>query len=214
MIYIVSDLHIDPIDGFFTPVKSKFHDFLDMVGDNYLIINGDLLDLWSWSLNNILSGVNKDIIERLKVKENVHLILGNHDLYPIAMRSVFSGPNDIKMYINIGPWKIFHGYQVDPVLDNPIERWNVATGARIIQALNWSWLNKIRDRLTKGERTNEPLIKALKEKNSNYILGHSHEALIYDGWYINEGCWSGNSDLTYCMIDENKQYSVELKTWK
>jgi UDP-2,3-diacylglucosamine pyrophosphatase LpxH len=50
MIYIVSDLHIDPIDGFFTPVKSKFHDFLDMVGDNYLIINGDLLDLWSWSL--------------------------------------------------------------------------------------------------------------------------------------------------------------------
>ena len=59
MIFLVSDLHMGdggPEDHFTTSGGVKaFSDFLDMVGDQPLIGNGDILELWAYDWQQIVT---------------------------------------------------------------------------------------------------------------------------------------------------------------
>jgi len=202
--YCASDLHICNGRGEFAKNKQAAHDFLDKVGRDPLYLDGDTLDLWLWTMKEIMNGSNRDFINRLIDKKELFLVLGNHDLYPKAMGEIFKAP--IKMFYDVDGYRVMHGHQLDPALDTAEERWLVAKGARLLQVLG---LNGIGAYIAKSDRKNEPLIKALKGKPGKYILGHSHEAADL-GWFVNCGCWIGER-LTYVVLEDGK---ATLQEWR
>lgn len=205
MIYIVSDLHIDNGRNGFNENRPAFNSFLDMVGDNLLVFNGDTLELWHNTWWEIINGPNKDLILRIRAKEEKWIIPGNHDIEDTLLSRFFHTSN-IEAVRYAGRWKIFHGYQVDPILDEPQERWFAAHLDRFVAVANIPWLNTIRDKISDGDRGNDALISAL-ENRGNFIVGHSHIAEDR-GWFVNSGTWTGKRNA-YIEIDDNDNASLK-----
>jgi calcineurin-like phosphoesterase family protein len=201
--FIVSDLHLDDGSGEFTKSGNapRFMKFLDMVGDDFLVILGDFLDFWSWKPSAILNGPHQGIIDRIRKNPNARLILGNHDLRPSLMAEIF-GKENIFMRMEILGWRVFHGHQLDPSSDTLPERILAFICARVIQSLNFSLLNKLRDWVVSADRTNEPLVEALRNREGKYILGHSHVTVDL-GWYMNAGSWLEENNCPYIVIQED-----------
>jgi predicted phosphodiesterase len=206
MTVIVSDLHIDNGRGDFSPFAARFHTFLDHVGAKDLIINGDFLDLWRWRLSEILDGPNKLVIERIREKRNVSLILGNHDFRLDVMRSVFQ--REVFNRLDLFGWSIFHGYQADPTVDTPQERWVAAAVCRVVETANISWLSRAAKWAATANHDNEK-IKAGLVLPGRYIIGHTHTA-THDGWYVNDGACCIER-MNYVELDSS---NARLKTWE
>lgn len=197
---IVSDIHLCDGTGSFYKNHDRFMDFLDFVGKGGLLIAGDFVDLWRWSPDSIFNGPNKDIIARIKEKKNCMLTPGNHDLNMKVMETIFG--NRIRMQVNMYDYVIFHGHQIDPILDTPQERWVAKTAAWIIQRLNWKWLHSATEYLTSAHRSNDRLIETIKKEypeETKIICGHSHVAEDL-GWFLNTGTWA-EYDFNYVTLD-------------
>ncbi len=208
---VVSDIHLDDGTGLFSQNRKAFHHFLDLVGGEDLVIAGDFLDLWRWKAKDIISA-NKKIIRRIKQKKNVVLVLGNHDLDIEVMRDIFPGKTDIQMKVEAFGYTIFHGHQVDPMLDDPKERFFTKWGARLIQTIDNPILDKIVAYLTSSHRSNDRLKKQIAKKfpeGTKVICGHSHVAEESSA-FLNTGTWTGNY-LTYIELDSEK---AELREFK
>lgn len=218
--YLFSDPHIDRGDGPFTTTGGlkALNGFLDMVEAEKkkracsLIAVGDLLELWADVYSDISAGPNGPLLERLMGMLDVD-ILGNHDWDPELMAVLF-GRDQVKVWMQIGEWTIFHGHQVDPILNAGWKCWLAHEGDKLIEELNNPVFTKIHDWAAKTDRTNSPLIKALQETGEKFILGHSHHALDIPlengGRYVNCGCWC-SGDPHYVTVDDGGK--VELHKW-
>jgi UDP-2,3-diacylglucosamine pyrophosphatase LpxH len=209
-VIIISDPHLDDGTGPFSHNHNAFMRFLDLVGNKDLVIAGDFLDLWRWKAEDIIKS-NIKIIRRIKQKKNVVLVLGNHDLDIEIMRDIFPGKTDIQMKIEAYGYTIFHGYQIDPMLDDPRERFFAKWGARIIQTINDPNLNRLVEYLTASHRSNDRLKKQIAKKfplDTKIICGHSHIAEQSDN-FLNCGTWTGNR-LPYIELDSEKAVLMEF----
>jgi UDP-2,3-diacylglucosamine pyrophosphatase LpxH len=126
--FVVSDLHCGDggaRDNFAQLGNDKqFNEFLDYVGDNQLIIAGDLFELWQGNFSKILT-YNRPLMDRLGQK-NVIYIIGNHDIdlkYFINTNQL-SHPLFAKMQkavrldVGIKHTLIVHGHEADPFCCN------------------------------------------------------------------------------------------------
>ncbi len=208
--FICSDQHLDDGTGEFTKSGNAplFMDFLDAVGNDDLVLLGDFLDFWRWEPRSILEGPHKYIIDRIRDKENVKLVLGNHDLRPSLMRRIFRGNKDIVRFLYLWDYKLMHGHQVDFLLDEPKERKLAFVLSRIIQTIDFGPLNKLRDWASSSNGSNATLINKLLNSGRKFIMGHSHTP-VDCGWYINDGCCLVPGKISYVLIDEGGK--AELK---
>lgn len=215
MIYIFSDTHIDDGTGAFTASgnASALSAFLDMVEANggHLVANGDILDLWAWTEQEIMNGPHADLVKRLQEWDGLTYILGNHDLYPDRVRTLFPLA-DVRMSLQVADRLIFHGHQADPALDDAAKRWIVSEADRLVTELDNPVLNQISRwiQAPHGSRANDPLIENLEGSGKNFVLGHSHQAADL-GWFVNDGCWCGPEAPHYAMIHETGE--VNLVEW-
>ena len=79
MLYLISDLHLGdggPRDNF-KGREVDFLNFLDYIGDNELLILGDLFEGWQFNIGTPLI-YNTTILDRLTEKRTTYII-GNHD---------------------------------------------------------------------------------------------------------------------------------------
>ena len=77
--YMASDQHAGdqgPRDNFLVNLK-PFHNFLDYVGDDHLILAGDFLDFWQVNFSKAIK-IYQPLLDRLE-KMDVSYIIGNHD---------------------------------------------------------------------------------------------------------------------------------------
>lgn len=205
---IVSDLHIDNGHGAFTPNADAFNFFLDCVGSDDLLIAGDFLDLWRYSLQSIMDGPHKAIIHRLRQKPNVTLIRGNHDVYMEAITDVFQC--EVFDVLDVCGWRIFHGHSFDFRLDTPQERWLAATAARLIEGSHLGFLHRLAGWLNSSKRENGYLKKAIIDAGQAHltICGHTHVA-THDGWYVNSGTWTGDT-CSYVVLEHDGKPRLEV----
>ncbi len=204
---VISDVHLDNGSGGFAPNRESFMKFLRYVGDEKLVIAGDFFDLWRFSFKDIIAA-NTDIVSAIRRHPNVTLLLGNHDLSYNLMRYIVK---DVRMSMKAHGYTIFHGHQIDPLLDTPQERFFASAGARIIQALNWAWLVRLVDKATSGHRSNAPLKRTIENRYGagRYIVGHSHVPSD-DGWFLNAGTWTGD-DPRYIKLEPE---GARLYAWR
>jgi UDP-2,3-diacylglucosamine pyrophosphatase LpxH len=212
---ISSDHHVDKGKGPFN--RAAFLAFLKWVfGNGYiLILNGDFLECWADTLEEILNGPNADIVRMIIDHPEVIIIKGNHDPDLKTMAKLFRRP--IYTVLEIDGHRILHGDRLDPALDTDVEQETVKWGDRFFEWANNSWLNKIRNWVAKGDRKNEPLIASLQDQHKSnpamkWLVAHSHIPLNL-GWYINSGCWCDTPDtMAFIMFDKGvaKLYSWPL----
>jgi UDP-2,3-diacylglucosamine pyrophosphatase LpxH len=209
--FLFSDTHLDNGNGEFTTSGGAvaFNNFLDVVGDQELIGNGDILDLWEWSWKEISNGPNMSIIKRLAAHPNFTYILGNHDLLLGWISTIFHNAK-VEMAIELDSYIVFHGFQIDPKLNTQWKRWFAAEGDRLVEQMNNPVFRKIRQWFAAGDRTNKPLIAALEDTDKKFLIGHSHHPINLNGWYINSGCWI-SGDPCFITIDDSGV--AELHWW-
>jgi UDP-2,3-diacylglucosamine pyrophosphatase LpxH len=192
MIYLVSDLHIG--DGskydLFLPYKDKFIRFLDMVGTlNYLILVGDILELWNYDLGPIYKA-HEDLIDRL-LSSNIIIITGNHD------EGLMGLPIPIFNSLTIGNFNILHGHQFDPFN---------SSNSIIGQILSISSKRNIKLEKWFSKATvyfRERGLEKMASKSPNFIIaGHTHKAKQLKN-YINLGSWQGENTKTYYATIED-----------
>lgn len=80
-VYVVSDLHLGDggvRDNFsYKDKRGQFTRFLDQVGDDELLILGDMFEFWQMNIDRAVM-TNQGLLDRL-AGMNVHYIPGNHD---------------------------------------------------------------------------------------------------------------------------------------
>lgn len=155
--FIISDLHIGDggsRDNFsYGGKKKKLFSFLDYVkgSKEYLLINGDLFDLWQMNVGSILNN-NEDLINKL-CELNFGYIIGNHDidLFPLVNSNIIKDnkffSHMILPFINIingKKYKFFHSHEVDAFNDELNPSWGrmLSIFAGIVEEENGSPVDK------------------------------------------------------------------------
>ena len=187
-IIIASDMHI----GFEYANTYKINKFFNIVEDDapdYLILNGDILDLWRNTASAIVKE-NGDLLRRINEIASVTKtvwIIGNHD-FSVPKRYF---PNvDFRNSINIGNIHVEHGHRYDmqqvrfgwaygiiSLLYPPIYYWLYRRPNKIIKEdFGSSWLPM-----------HDEAAKCAQKHNVNIIVGHSHcpQIRVLDsGYYV------------------------------
>jgi UDP-2,3-diacylglucosamine pyrophosphatase LpxH len=187
MIICVSDWHIDNGKNRFSWHYKYAQDFLDFIEDAPLFMIGDTLELWACEWYEVFGGPYDSIIKRLAEREDTVVFQGNHDIQRLVL-SRFFPKAEIASTRVVGDRVIFHGFQVDSLLDSASERCLVAGLDKAFTLIDVPWLNALRDKIADSDRSNEPLIMNI-EKNkveSRYLIGHSHVEEDR-GWFANTG---------------------------
>lgn len=187
MIICVSDWHIDTGHNNFAKHYRQVHDFLDYIGNSQLYMIGDTLELWDYEWYEVWSGPYDDVIKRLATRKDTTIFQGNHDIQKLMLHKFFPIAETASTRI-VGDRIIFHGFQIDPLLDSTQERWLVAGLDRAFTLIDIPWLNALRDKIADTDRSNTQLIHSLQRNKveSRYLIGHSHiEEDI--GWFANTG---------------------------
>jgi hypothetical protein len=210
---VLSDLHVDQGDGDFTPNAAKFNDFLDYFSDQDILINGDFLDAWLWSITKILDGPHKKLLFRIRDMKNIALNVGNHDPDLELMQYIFQ--KNIFNYIDYAGWHILHGHILDYRLDTPQERWAAKTSLRIIEFLRNPLLFRFARWINSSKHENSYLKDAIIKSEyiavyKRWLCGHTHSP-INDIWYVNEGSWCSTVCM-YCILQSNG--TIEVKSWE
>jgi UDP-2,3-diacylglucosamine pyrophosphatase LpxH len=206
-IYDVGDWHLS--DG--TGPSQKNHDKMmrfctDIVGDDDIYQGGDFFDLWRWSKKAILNGPNADIIEWHTKKENSWIEVGNHDLDLAFMREVFQ--KNVGMGFTVEGWLSIHGHQFDARLDHPEERKLVRAVSLAIQKIDFSLLNKFRDWVTSGVRSNAAYRN--KMEGVKLIMHHTHVPEV-SKFYMNPGSWTGDECMYLVREEDGVWYLRRMK---
>ncbi len=126
-IFVVSDLHIGSggkRDSFSQHDRSRdFDRFLDFVRkeDGQLVILGDFIDLWRFSLKQIIR-VRRDLLDRLSAMD-VRCVVGNHDLALMRFAGSANVPHPFFRTVQLPFVKtiggkqfcFMHGHELDPL---------------------------------------------------------------------------------------------------
>lgn len=139
-IFVVSDLHLGSggrRDNFSSYRKEKlFFDFLNFIEKNNgeLIITGDLVDLWRFSLRKTLRR-HRELLDRL-AEMNVSYIVGNHDhaiellmengILPHSIFKKTTAP--FTRLIGDKQFKFMHGHELDPLNSRMRPMWGRMVG--------------------------------------------------------------------------------------
>ena len=210
MICCVSDWHIDNGHNEFSWHYKQAHDFLDFVGKEPLFMIGDTLELWACEWYEVWGGPYEPLLKRIRERPyDTTIFQGNHDIQALVLQRFFPEAEVVTSRI-VGDRQVFHGFQVDPILDTPEERWLIAGIDRACTLIDIPWLNALRDRIADADRSNKPLIQRLKnaKKRVRYLMGHSHieENL---GWFVNCGSLL-RSDFPYVELEENGDAALKF----
>jgi UDP-2,3-diacylglucosamine pyrophosphatase LpxH len=240
MIYCISDLHLadkGSRDNFFSRGEERLHRFLDLVGDNELIILGDLFDWWQVNLSASVVAYRK-LLERLSA-HNALLVFGNHDqslnsfvgtnwMPPIPV--IRSGGGPFTREIGGRRFAFLHGHEADPYCSdvNPgigeitaimsalLEDKNGGPGQvedKFIGSLE-APLNLWRRMTLQVDRRGEMLSAVEKyriERDADVVVsGHTHEEGRIGEHHYNCGCWCRDRD-GFTRIDDAGV--VTMWTW-
>ena len=233
MTYIISDLHMGdggPRDNFYGR-EDQLNKFLDHVGQERLVIAGDLFELWQSNISAVLTK-RMGLLDKLS-KMNVTYLLGNHDLDLFFFNSTYlriDHPffDKISMETWVQDTLVVHGHEEDPDckdFDPGLARISaIYTGIkeskngcpgdveiRTLKRLDWLrfWKKKV-DIVANVEKTRNT------ENAENIIFGHTHQA-GKRGRVWNCGSWSeGRNDYIRIFDSEIKLYhwfnkAIEVK---
>ena len=189
--------------------------FLAYAKANYLklIYNGDIVDLWKVSSQEAMDTDTQTIVALASYPDYLWLP-GNHDSDAGAMRRMgFKIPEDYKFFARVGTRLIFHGYQLDSLLDSEYEREQAAFLDRVGYDLrDFGFLNYIRSMIDHAHRDNRELDFRSKSWGP-VVTGHTHLAEVDDdGRFINDGCVTGEEPMHYVALDW--EGNAELIEWK
>ncbi len=221
--YFVSDLHLcdgGPRDRFAWGGRPKrFNDFLDFVGDNRLIIGGDLFDLWQSNVSKALLYYDP-LLQRFD-KMQAEYIVGNHDfdLVHFIGQDYLNRPFFKRM---TGPIlatyptrviKFVHGHESDKYCRDETPGFShlltIITG--MLADYNggpmkgkWTVEQVFVGTLEKLLRfwqwwNDKPIynvvagLKSARLGDETIVAGHTHEPGSSD-WYYNSGCWCAQTD--------------------
>lgn len=210
--FYFSDSHIMGNTGPFflsegLPVLSSF---LDMVESEKGILKalGDVLDLYAVTIDTIMNGPNKVLVQRLQ-KMMVECAWGNHDYFPQVMQKTF--PNTkFSNAIQIGPYTGIHGWQFDPHFNTAWKRWMVGEVDYLMNERPNSVFGEVLNLADNDNRTNKPLIEAVQHTGQKFVMGHTHVAADL-GWFCNTGCWQGDEPPHYGVWDGT---TFKILAWK
>ena len=185
-IVIFSDLHLGNAtrkDDFY----GNSEDFLNILENYYLkkdyklILNGDIEDLYKFSLNRIIKSWGRvyDILDKFAEKDNLFKIVGNHDndLYlfkkPEINKNLLHG---LKLSYNDNTIFIYHGHQCSNYLEgyNRISFYFIRCIASPIGYNNATLSIDNKKKLKTEERAYE----YSAQKKIISIIGHTHRALF------------------------------------
>jgi UDP-2,3-diacylglucosamine pyrophosphatase LpxH len=188
MIFCVSDWHIDNGRNKFSTQYQMAHLFLDLVGDKPLYLIGDTLELWANEWFEIYGGPYRDLLTRIAERKGETVVFaGNHDIEEELLHKFFPKAQ-IRTRMTVGDRRIFHGFQIDPLLDSAEERWLASSFDRAFTMIDIPWLNALREGIADKARSNVPLFDALwqYQEYKRFLLGHSHVEED-QGWFVNCG---------------------------
>ncbi len=197
----ISDGHIDDGSGGFKKNFRRTQDFLDDAGKDPILWLGDTVELWKFKWYQVLGGPYRSLLDRMAERTQDVFVIGNHD-FGFESLSAFFPRSNILPRMKIGNREIFHGFQVDPLLDSAAERWFVSVFDYLMTEI--SHLNDIRDQIADSTRTNDPLIESLlkaENKGKRFLLGHSHVEIDM-GWFTNTGSLIGDR-FPWVEVEDN-----------
>ena len=133
-VFVISDLHIgdgSQKDNLSRNNKEKLlHLFLDYIQNENgeLIIVGDFLELWHYSLDNIIS-CRRALLDQLS-EMNVSYVPGNHDAAAMSIDTNSELPHPffnktVRPFIRIiggKRFKFMHGHEIDPFMWRGVEK--------------------------------------------------------------------------------------------
>jgi predicted phosphodiesterase len=207
MTYIVSDWHLDDGTGPCNKNRQVMNDFLDLVGRDEIVFLGDTLELWRNTYEEIHKGPNWPTVQRIK---NHVILYGNHDRYPKIMRGIFTqGPfEEIEIGLKGVRKRIVHGDEFDPMLSG-VRMELAAKFDRMVFLFNNEELNKVADAYSAADRSNAPLLEAVKRNGGNWIMGHSHKIARAKN-FMNSGSGIGKS-FYYIKIEDSTGEATLVK---
>ena len=105
MIYVTSDLHGYPLDGFLRLLQS-----VRFCEDDYLFVLGDVIDRGEYGA---------DLLRWMSMQPNVQLILGNHEAMMLSCKYVFDDITEeslCKLLANQATWETWQNNGAAPTL--------------------------------------------------------------------------------------------------
>jgi len=219
-ILIVSDLHLadgSGADNFGHGKMIRFISMLKNLDPDYIIFNGDFLELWQTHFEYIWIKYH-DLFEELRTR-NVICILGNHDynidkdiLFPFQIYKQLDFIHDNLIYhcehghkydiFKKRWWKLFIPFVK---LFGWIERIILRVPGRELRLL------KMQTRLPDNDRYIKAADNILKDGYYDIcIFGHTHKFIQKDyntgQKYFNTGCWIGDrTDFIFLREKKNEQ---------
>jgi UDP-2,3-diacylglucosamine pyrophosphatase LpxH len=191
----------------FAPHADRFRRFLDFVGDNRIVVAGDLLELWKCHLGDCVR-TYRDILDRL-MHMGATLCVGNHDdellgfagMYPWSARIVE------RLQYNAGIL-ILHGHQFDPINRATAITGQIATILAGKAETVWPAVDRSITKVGRWMHNRLTSVERIAAQGSTLIIaGHTHVAKTSEN-YINVGCWQGPV-ANYAVISEDSQ-TVQL----
>lgn len=217
---LFSDVHLGHAD--FMNIK-EFNDFLELCYDDKyeeVIIVGDLFELWTSTVENILGYYRTRQLMK-KIADKTTFVPGNHDmLWHYHLKDYFKFNRvvypeyvfnycDKVYYVSHGHTysleSHFRGYKIFSLL------MSIGMFSKLFYAMfkepQYQWLEKIYRRISVNNTNNTIDIQRnaaeelIKTYNYDYIIfGHTH-SMLSEGKYYNTGSWLEGMD--YLVIDND-----------
>jgi hypothetical protein len=180
-----------------------------------VIINGDLLECLYFNFMKVLKANHNKI---LAVVQNplVFIIPGNHSAVIGNFQPFF--PSMIYDRMILGRYNIFHGHELDDLVNKPYLRKPTKLLAKLVahysEESNSSWLIDWSRAMSKAEHENAKLIEVLQKldpidsvsgSDAPVILSHTHQEYDYEGWYFNTGSFS-TPKMPYLEVYSDQVY--------
>ena len=212
VVLIISDLHLgdgSKKEDFF--YDEELCDFLYNHRNDFIILNGDIFELWqNYSILDIIRA-HKKVTTYLSIYADV-IIKGNHDN---NLKNFFG--KEIVDNVVIGDTIIMHGHQFDILNSGPLSiigrlaTWLTGLGEKFIHT-NWErWMKAFINKWGRysGKNTYYKRAKKFAKQNGfkNVIIGHTHKYKIKESKdfnYYNSGTWIDGNKYEYLRINVNK----------
>lgn len=209
-VVVLSDLHL----GTFGCQAKEIFDYLSSIETDILVLNGDIIDIWSFNKKYFPNAHIKVIHKILKMvtkNTRVFYILGNHDEALRKYADLRLGNLKLcnKLLLQIGGKKawIFHGDVFDVTMK--YSKWLAKLGGKgydililINKAVNWALEKMGRERYSFSKKVKNSIKKAI-----SYINDFEETAisLAYDSGYDWVICGHIHNPNIKSVVREGKQ---------
>jgi DNA repair exonuclease SbcCD nuclease subunit len=199
-------------DYFFSFFDTVFFPYIDKHDIKTVIHMGDCLDNRKFVNIDLLRSVRRRVFDELKKRKvDVHLILGNHDLFYRSLSSVnsptelFSGYDNVKIY-DMPTTVNLHGIPLDfiPWVNKTTEEHTLELLKTTLSAYAFGHLELEGFQVLRGIKSDKGLSKQLFSRFRKVFTGHFHQK--HDDGQI---FYLGTSyDMTFSDLDETKGFHV------